>query len=254
VTAPKHSTEIGQRRYYECPLHHARYTSVTTILSKGTAQEWAIPWAAKVTAETAVATLAEWRDLPPEDAVRRLKAAPLARRDAAASAGSRVHEAAEHILSGVQWSLPDELVPLGERIAAWWAANDGRAELIERTVWHHGLRVAGTFDAVVRLGGDTVLLDLKTSTAFDPKWRLQLAAYRYADHWTDEDSAMHAMPPIDWCAVLWIPRERPAELQLVRVVAEAEEFGTFKAVARAFRWTEAAKKEPGDIVLGGVAA
>jgi hypothetical protein len=250
--SPRHATEIGQRRFYECPRHHARYTSVTTVLSKGTAQEWAIPWAAKITAETAVATLANWRDLPPEDAVRLLKAAPLARRDKAADAGTLVHGAAEHILSGVEWSLPDDLRPLGERIEAWWRANDGRAVMLERTVWHHDLRVAGTLDAVVELAGETVLLDLKTSTVFDPKWRLQLAAYRLANDWIDEDGAFHEMPDIDWVGVLWVPRERPEEMQLVRVRADMDEYDAFVDVLRAFRWIEDAKKQPGEIILGGL--
>ena len=252
--SPKNALEIGTRRWYDCPRHGCRYISVTTAL--GRSHEWGLPagYAAKMTAERAYDTADEWLAMGRDEALRYLKKAHTERRDTAADAGTAVHAAAEKILSGVDWreDCPPELHPVAEKIEGWWKAADGKVLLIERTVWHHTVQYAGTFDAIVRINHQTLLLDHKTSAFEDiPKWRLQLAAYADAEDWTDEDGKFKPLPVIDGAAVLWIPREQPEKWHLRRVDIGMSTRAAFRSVLHSWRYLEGAKDEKGLVVAEG---
>ncbi len=255
--SPKNATEIGNRRWYECPKHGTRYISVTTAL--GRSHEWGLPagYAAKMTAERAFDTADEWLSWERDAALRYLKKAHTERRDTAADAGTAVHEAAERILSGTDWrdDCPDELHPIAERIERWWQASGGKVLLLERTVWHHTIQYAGTFDAIIRLDHQTLILDYKTSGFEDlAKWRLQLAAYADAEEWTNESGEFAPLPAIDGGVVFWVPRDDPAKWHLRRVDIGIETAAAFRSVLHGWRYFEEAKKAEGPIVAQGEGA
>ena len=262
MTAPRNATaEIGQRREYETPF--GRFPSVTTILSLGRPKEWLGAWAAKTVAEHAVngilehgghEAMVEWMTADRElheatkthqerhknrcsyepSAIGYLKAAPWRLRDIAADAGTERHESLEALAAGL--TLPED-APGREQLEAWRDAY--RPEVIdaEAQVVNAKVGYAGSFDLLARIYGRTTLLDLKTSKLFDGRkqrknvprdWSLQLAAYRNAERIFRDDESW-TMPPVDDCAVLWVPSDAPEQWMFLSVPAHGDEFAAFLA-------------------------
>src|SRR5690606_36176389 len=134
-------------------------------------------------------------------------------RDEGADAGTERHETLE-VMSALAAGdrLPDDALGR-EQLEAWRDAY--RPEFLESEfqVVSPSKGYAGSGDFLARIYGRTVLGDLKTSKLFDGQgrrktvsrdWSLQLAAYRYADYISRDDDQW-TMPPIDDCAILWIP-------------------------------------------------
>lgn len=262
MSGPRNATaEIGSRRHYE--FRGKTYPSVTTILSLGRPKEWLGAWAAKTVAETAIggllggATIEMWEQADRElhdatkthqarhknkcpytpSAVGYLKAAPWRLRDAAADAGTARHETFEVMAALAAGDrLPDD-APGREQLEAWRDAYrpdilDSEAQVVNTEVGY-----AGSFDLLARIYGRVTLIDLKTSKLLDGQgrrkpvsrdWSLQLAAYRYAQFIFRDDEAW-TMPPIDDCAVLWVPSDAPEQWMFLNVPANGAEFAAFLA-------------------------
>jgi hypothetical protein len=268
VSAPRnaHTAEIGSRRSYT--FRGKDYPSVTTILKLGRPMEWMGMWSAKVVAELAMAgiiehggfeAVVEWdaafraehaatkthqerhKNRCPHDALtpevratRHLKAAPWRRRDIGREHGSSVHDVLEALAAGE--TLPED-APGREQLEAWRGGYrpdilDSEAQVVNT---EHGY--AGSFDLLARIYGRVTLIDLKTSKLFDGDgkrknvgrdWSLQLAAYRHATHIFSDDESW-TMPPIDDCAVLWVPSDAPEQWMFLSVPANGDEFAAFLA-------------------------
>jgi len=69
---------------------------------------------------------------------------------------------------------------MARELAEWWEGNGGEPLLSEEAVFHPGHRYAGRVDLVARLGGRSVVVDLKTSARVYPEHLLQVGAYALA--------------------------------------------------------------------------
>lgn len=172
-----------------------------------------------------------------EKATRYLKGAPWRKRDAAADAGTERHETFEVLDALAAGEMLPIDAPGREQIEQWQDAY--RPEFIESEFQiinlTHGY--AGSGDKLVRIYGRTTLLDLKTSRLYtddgkrknvDRDWSLQLAAYRNGEYIFRDDERW-TMPPIDDCAILWIPSDAPEQWMFLNLPANGDEFAAFLA-------------------------
>ena len=218
------STEIGQRRKYN--FSGTDYPSVTTIL-KYTPKEWLGAWAAKVVATEAVTgyealgrAIAEQGT---EAALWALKRTPWQRRDAAADFGSAKHAVLEALVA--EREIPETVHH--REIEQWRDAYQPLVLFSEAQVVNTTVGYAGSLDLIAEVYGRRLLIDLKSSSVIDHVMRLQLAAYRYAESVFEDDRILAEMPPVEGCAVLWIPRDTPEQWQFLEVDAGAEAWRAF---------------------------
>lgn len=227
-------------RYYVHPTTGEKLpgvTSVLSILAKPNLVRWQISGARKDGAMRAL-RWAERHPLtaPPEAATvtAALRASRASPEDTTArDMGTLIHALAEDRLRSGQW--PDK-PPDGEAFAFAVQLRNAvdalRPEpmLSEATVWNARDGYAGTLDAVVRIEGRPVLLDLKTGrTGVHAEMSLQLAAYRYGIQLLDGSR----LPATDRAAILWV---RPDTWQLIDVPAGPDEYRLFLATLQLFRW------------------
>lgn len=215
------------------------FHSVTTILG-ALGKPWLGAWAAKMVAEYAVEYRAEWESLPKAGAVRLLKGAPWEKRDAAGSLGTAVHDAIEALVLGQ--TPPEYPEPVAERMSHFDRfLADYRPEFVasEAAVFNRKYRYAGTLDGIARIGGETLLLDVKTSKDVYPEYALQLAAYRFAEFLGLPDGSEAPVPETDGAAILHIT---PTDYRLIRIRSDEEVFRYFLYVAQAFRWQRETSK------------
>jgi hypothetical protein len=225
-----------------------RVPGVTSVISGGIPKPALIGWAAGAVAEYVadnpqqIAAMGDQR----EALVGMLKGVPNDDRDRAARRGTEVHRLAEGLVRGLEVDVPEELAGHVEsylRFLEDWAPSD---EIVEGHCFNRTLWYAGTFDLIATMGRTRWLLDIKTTrSGVYPEAAIQLAAYRRAEVYIGADGAVHAMPSVDRCGVVWV---RADGYDVIPVA-------TGEAVFRAFRWAygiaefmRAAKDRPTDYV------
>lgn len=222
-------------RFYVRPDRDERVPGVTSILNM-VPKPFLTFWAAKVVAECAVDSLPEVVGLAMRDrqgAIDYLKGAP--RRDTASAAdrGSAVHEMFERIVRGDRLTrLDPEMRGYESHIKAFLDRFSPRFLYVEDTVWSDTHQYAGSFDAIVEIDGEVVILDVKTTrSGVHSDVALQLAAYAHADHIVGQDDRIHDIPPIEAGAVLHL---RPEGWQLVPARVDQHVFDQFLVLRRVF--------------------
>jgi len=97
----------------------------------------------------------------------------------AADEGTRVHEAAEAILTGKEPVIAPDIAPAVKAFREFIDEKNVQVdpEYVERRVVNHNDRYAGTVDSVALIDGKLGVLDLKTSAGIFRDYNLQLAAY-----------------------------------------------------------------------------
>lgn len=194
---------------------------VTTVIGDGIPKPALMDWGPRVTAEYAVDNWDDLGKLSPSKRLEKLKKARYEDRDAAANKGTRVHTLAEQLVAGKEIVVPDDLAGHVEAYTAFLEDWDPEALLIEAVVMSHRHGYAGTLDLGAYfypqqlldaglVGGDLAptlealvdagelalaILDVKTSrSGIFGETALQLAGYRYADAYVDDDGAEQPMP------------------------------------------------------------
>lgn len=96
-----------------------------------------------------------------------------------ADEGTRVHEAAEAILTGQEPTIANDIAPAIEAFQKFTEERNVQVDpdWVEKRVVNENERYAGTIDAVALIDGKLGLLDIKTSQAIYRDYTLQLAAY-----------------------------------------------------------------------------
>jgi len=96
-----------------------------------------------------------------------------------ADEGTRVHEAAEAILTGKEPVYEKDIAPAVKAFKEFIDERNVQVdpEYVERRVFNHNDRYAGTVDSVALIDGKLGVLDLKTSAGIFRDYTLQLAAY-----------------------------------------------------------------------------
>jgi hypothetical protein len=127
-------------------------------------------------------------------------------RDEAGRRGSVVHKLTEDYDSGKEVQLVNASGGIDYKLNEW-AMFERYVEFrrrfqfvtdcIELNIISKELGYAGTIDRVIKMEGETILLDIKTSNAIYPSYWLQLAAYRSL--LMNENGAR-----VDKVAILWL--------------------------------------------------
>lgn len=227
---------VNRGRNHSYLLDGDKAPGVTTIL-KALPKPALVGWAARTVAETAVERQDVWRDMPDGQAIEWLKRAPYSDRDKAANRGSQVHKLAERISNGEEVEVPEELVGHVDAYVAFleqWQPTDVLSELVVVNRKH---RYMGTLDMICTIEGlGRCLIDLKTNRSGPfGEVALQLAAYRYAEVYVDDDGTEHDMPAIDFCGALWL---RADGFDLYPYDAGPETFRTFLYVQQVGWWMD----------------
>lgn len=120
--------------------------------------------------------------------------------------GTQVHEAAEALVKGEEISWMDNYGNAKYSQIVWemilkfydfWSTHKPELISAEDFVWSDEHRYAGTADLVVKMNGETWLLDLKTSNSIHKSYDLQLASYAKA---LEESKGIK----IDRTGIIWL--------------------------------------------------
>jgi hypothetical protein len=229
----KEGISFGRPTHWYIDGNGARIPGVTTIIGDGVPKPALIKWGMNTTAAYAVDHWDTLAGLPVSERLTTLKGAAYAERDAAGKRGTEVHDLAEKLLHGQEVPVPDELAGHVEAYVRFLDQWDPTVVLSESTVYNLTIGYAGTLDLVVDMPGGRWLLDIKTTrSGVYGDNALQLAAYRYAEHWIDVDTA-HPMPEVDRCGIVWV---RGDGYEVVPVEAGPDVFTEFRYVKRVARW------------------
>jgi hypothetical protein len=179
---------INRGRSHSYTIDGIQADGVTTLLGDGLPKPALINWSANTTANYAVDRWDELGKLPLSERLDRLKKARYEDLDRAARRGTEVHSLAEHLVQGHEVDVPDELAGHVDSYVKFLDHFDPEPLLVEAVVANRKWRYAGTLDLVARIGGDVWLLDVKTTrSGIYPDVALQLALYRWAEVYVDQD-------------------------------------------------------------------
>lgn len=204
---PQGLKRVETARGHKYTLDGKPVLGVTTLLSKGLPKPALTYWSAKMVAEF-VADQPEKVDVLREmgrgPMVAALKGVPWQKRDEAAVRGTDVHALAEQIIHGREVDVPTHLVDHVDGYVRWLDAFQVEPVLTEFVVANRTVRYAGTGDAIVRIGGETLCLDWKTSTNVYGETALQTSAYACAEFYLDDNGHEQSVPEVDGIGVVHI--------------------------------------------------
>lgn len=205
---------------------------VTTLLSKGLPKPALPNWAAKSAAEYVADNLDVISQLPDrESIIATVKQSPWTSRDRAAVQGTDVHAIAEHLIHGREAVVPEHLAGYVAGLVGFLDQWKPKAVLTEFPVASRKWLYAGTADAIYELpNGERVLADWKTSKGVYGETASQLAAYRNADFYLDDNGHEQPVPQVDSLAVVHIT---PTGTELYRVADPEAAWRDFLHIA----WT-----------------
>jgi hypothetical protein len=220
------------------------YPGVTGILSVIDKSGPLMSWAARQTAEAAVALAltpgVDGADRPypqlnrlldtvgEEGVIKALTARSNWKRDEAAALGTEVHNLADLVVRA------QPTPPMGEttrhRVLAyadWWKASGWRLRLSEAMLVHPGMGYGGTLDLLAYdADGRTVLADIKTGKAVYNEAVLQLTAYGMAELiQPPSDNVMvpatvYPMPKVDRHVILHVTADGVREVEVAVGIKE----------------------------------
>lgn len=205
---------------------HGKVPGVTTIQRDGFPRPQLIDWAGNVTAEYAIDYWDELSELKPSERLKRLRRARYESRDSARDRGTDIHKLAVALTAGEEVELADETALYVDAYVRWLDEWDAQPVLQETTVVSYKHRYAGTLDLVADLNdGHRWLIDLK-HTAKGPygDTAFQLAGYRYAEFYVDNDGAEKPMLPVERTGVVQI---RADGCDLFPIPADDRQFRQF---------------------------
>ncbi len=227
-------------------LDGAKVPGVTTIIGNGLPKPALMKWGIRTVANCAVDRWDELADMRPSERLKTLESSPYADRDAAAKRGTEVHGLAERLTRGEEIVVPEELAGHVEACVKFLDDWEPEPLVVERPVFNRKHKYGGTLDLIARLNDGLVwLLDNKTNrsgpfgdTAF------QLAAYRYAEFYLDDNGEERPMPQIDRVGVVWLradgydlvpfeagPQQHREFLYIAQVAQAAERSRDYKGPA-----------------------
>ncbi|WP_424889198.1 hypothetical protein [Streptomyces sp. XH2] len=236
----------GGSRFYVQPESGIKVPGVTSIISC-LPKPFLAFWQAKMTAECAVQNLGSVVGLALNDAdgaVDYLKGAARRYTQQRAALGSDAHDLFERLARGeVVRRVHPDLEPYRAHFCEFLDRAQPEFLRMEDVAWSDRHVYAGSFDAICRIDGETVMLDYKTSKDTYADVSLQLTAYARADHIIDADGVKHSMPRCEAGAVLHVTADQWA---LKPVEISDEVFGHFLALRETFDW----ERERSKVVIG----
>jgi hypothetical protein len=295
------TTQADGSRTYTYPPTGEQFPSVTTILSATEGKPHLVPWAARLAAEYAIdnrdliGAVADGRAMTvAAKAGGRQAAVDLAKkqsaviRDRKRDTGGYVHDVVESLVlwqaspegHGADLALPELPAHLAgeyydddpvEDVADWmvegflnWVSDFGPDILAaEMTVFHPGLRAAGTLDSIADLPGLAIgrsgrfipgagvrsLIDVKTGKHLSVTWPEQVGAYRRFPECLLPFGEIAPLPATDCGAVLHLRPEHPRcyRFMLISGADDAAAWNRFRRAVEIFEGRSAAKAKPGKV-------
>ena len=259
MTTPKIETfRRGGARWYRNPITGGEYIGVTSVTGL-TPKPWLGPWQAKLTAEFAVEnigsilqmTLDAEKAANPEAArkavVDHIKGAPRRFTNVAADRGSDVHAHVELLAKGEN---PGRIHPDHKGYVDGFQRFLDKYQpeflWIEQTVFSDEHGYAGTADALVKIDGETLIADWKTSKATYPEAAAQVCMYSRAQtaielvdpaeslsSVTEPTIRQVPLPKIDGGFVLHL---QPDHAEVVPLDLSDDVFDTCVALIQIHRW------------------
>jgi hypothetical protein len=198
----------GKGHSYVDDVTGAKVPGVTTIMDGGIPKKALINWAATATIDYAIDNWDALGEKPLSVRTKELSGARYAAKDTAANRGTQVHKLAERLVTGERVAIPEGLEGYVQSYVRFLDEFDVRPIQVERTVHSERYDYCGTFDLVADLLDPDDpepdpdarrrirwLLDIKTSrSGIFGETALQLAAYRHAQVWIDEDQGGQPYP------------------------------------------------------------
>ncbi len=268
MTTPKVNTiRRGGARLYVHPDTGEKaigVTSVVNMLPKTFLQYWRAKVVAEFAADNAgalVQMLLSADDDPRAYEVRKkgavdwMKNAPQRDTGKSADDGTAVHDLCECIARGENpGPIHPDYAPYIERYRRFLDTYQPEFLFLEETVWNDEFGYAGSFDAIAKIEGETVLLDTKTTrSGVHAEVALQLAAYKNADYilrlTEPADSVTEVaepkaerveLPAIDGAAVVHL---RPDESALHPIYVGPEVFDIFVHLLHVRTWDQDLSKK-----------
>ncbi len=168
-----------------------RLWSVTSLLKLGMGtSDPLVNWAVGTTAEYALDNATTLAALDREAALDVVKRARYRKSGRAMARGTDVHKAAEGLALGAPIVLEEEAKPYVDQYQRFLDEHAPEFLMAEAPVYSPTRFYAGTLDGIMRLDGQEVVFDLKTTDKAPdsgksrppyPEVALQLAAYRHAE-------------------------------------------------------------------------
>lgn len=208
---------------------------VTSIIGAAEAKPFLQAWSAKMVAEYVADNLGAVLPLLMADrvsAIDVMKNAPRRYTKVAADRGTYVHELFELMTTGGKMPvrIEPEIKPFVSHMQEFLDKFQPKILAVEETLWNSTVGYAGSVDAFMEIGGEIVVLDLKTSKAVYSSTALQLAAYRFAE----ETISGGPVPSATAGAVLHVREEG---WSLVPMKCDEEVFEVFKNMVQIFKWS-----------------
>lgn len=230
--------------------NNRKVPGVTTILGDGLPKKALINWAANATADYAVDHWDELGLLSPSKRLEKLKKARYEDRDAAANKGTAVHNLGEKLVQGEEVDVPDALAGHVESYVEFLDDWNPEPFMVETVVMSHKHGYAGTLDLGAEIPSALLILadvlapdferpmarcliDTKTSrSGIFGETALQLAGYRYADVYIDDDGQEQPMPTFDLVFGLHVRADGYSLLPITAGPAQLRELLYAREVAR----------------------
>ncbi len=154
--------------------------------------------------------------------------------------GTRVHGHCESFLRGESINCAESDKGFVDALEKFIVELDPFVLELESIVLSAVPGYGGRFDMIVRIAGETWLIDLKTGREYPIEHTLQLAAYRYANgiakySGTGSLVSMRPMPEIDHCACLYVRED--GTYKLAEYPADTHAYQIFCALLCAYKWT-----------------
>lgn len=165
----------------------------------------------ELTAGYAVDHWDELSQIPPSERIKQIAGAAKRRFTGATIRGSRVHRLAESLIHGDEVAVPDDIKGHVEACCQFLDDYNVQPLLVEPALFSRTHQYAGSADFFATVtkpheaGPVTVLGDYKTSAS--GPWgsmAFQLAGYRYADFYLDDDGEEQPVPDVDECWIVWL--------------------------------------------------
>lgn len=240
MTQPKIDTvkQYGSRFYLDPLDPSKRLPGVTSVLDM-LPKPFLRYWMANVVAQSAVDNLGAVVNLviggDRAGAVDYLKRAPGRSTGKAADVGNDVHALVESLARGEKiGAVHPDIKPYVDGWRDFNEAMNPEYLYIEETVWSEKYGYAGSFDAIVVIDGETIILDNKTTrSGVHAEVALQMTAYKNADYILRSDGSKVDLPDITGAAVLHL---RPEHTSLVPVHTSDALMDVFVALLQVHKW------------------
>lgn len=228
-------------------LDGKKVPGVTTVLNS-LPKDALVGWAANATAAAAIDRWSELSDLAPSQRLKELESARFKINKEATTRGTKIHDLGEKVSHGEKVDLSEtpELVGPVEAYARFLDKWDIEVIATEAPCVHTKFKYAGTLDSIAtigRLGGEPVMLDIKTGKGIYESTALQLAAYSECDLW-QPDGPESEQPMPDLAPEMYVAHILADDVRLLPVDNDPGLFRQFRYLQMTARWLEDAKEMP----------